>query len=127
MDETKLRAPPIRVSLVDDDDLVRSSMSVLINAADGFACVGAYANAEEAVEKVPLDPPDVLLMDINLPGMTGIECVEKLNTKLPDMQIIMLTMFEDEEKVFDSLRAGAGGYLLKRTPQKQIHVAVKNP
>ena len=126
MEEGKLRERSIRVSLVDDDDLVRSSLSALIDGADGFACVGTYANAEDAVEQVPLDPPDVLLMDINLPAMSGIECVVKLRTNLSDMAIIMLTMFEDDDNVFDSLRSGAGGYLLKRTPQAQILAAVRD-
>src|SRR6476660_4926954 len=116
----------IKVSLVEDDDLVRESLAVLINGASGFTCVGAYATSEEALERVAADAPDVVLMDIHLPKMSGVECVRRLKAILPGSQIIMLTMYEDDKLVFDSLRAGATGYLLKRTQHALILAAIED-
>ena len=115
---------PIRVALVEDDDPVRASLAVLINGAHGLTCVSACATAEEALERIPLEKPDVVLVDINLPKMSGIECVRGLKVLLLATQIIMLTMYEDDHCVFDSLTAGASGYLLKRTPHAQIIEAI---
>jgi DNA-binding NarL/FixJ family response regulator len=117
---------PIRVSVVDDDDLVRESLCTLINGADGFVCVAAYNSAESAIAGMTDHPADVTLMDINLPAMSGIECVAELKTVHTEMEIIMLTMFEDDDNVFDSLRAGASGYLLKRTTHAQILAAIQD-
>jgi DNA-binding NarL/FixJ family response regulator len=116
----------IRVALVEDDEPVRASLSVLINGANGFACVSACATAEEALERIPPEKPDVVLMDINLPKMSGIECARRLRDILPETQVIMLTMYEDDHRVFDSLTAGASGYLLKRTPHAQILEAIRD-
>ena len=117
---------PVRVSIVEDDDLVRESLAVLIGGASGFACVGAYANAEAALARITTDPPDVILMDIKLPRMSGIECVRNLKQVLPAAQIVMLTMYEDDNLVFESLKAGASGYLLKRTPHVEILAALED-
>jgi len=117
---------PIRVALVEDDEPVRASLAVLINGAGEFTCASACATAEEALERLPSEKPDVVLMDINLPHMSGIECVHRLRTALPDTQVIMLTMYEDDHRVFDSLAAGASGYLLKRTPHTQILEAIRD-
>lgn len=117
---------PVRVSIVEDDDLVRESLAVLIGGASGFACVGAYANAEVALARITTDPPDVILMDIKLPRMSGIECVRNLKQVLPAAQIVMLTMYEDDNLVFESLKAGASGYLLKRTPHVEILAALED-
>jgi RNA polymerase sigma factor (sigma-70 family) len=117
---------PIRVALVEDDEPVRGSLAVLINGANGFMCVSACATAEEALERIPAEKPDVVLVDINLPQMSGIECVRRLKAALPKTQLIMLTMYEDDHCVFDSLRAGASGYLLKRTPHAQILEAIQD-
>ena len=114
----------IRVALVEDDEAVRASLRVLIHGANGFVCVSDCANAEEALQRIPLEKPDVVLMDINLPKMSGIECVRRLKAELPRTQIIMLTMYEDDHCVFDSLTAGASGYLLKRTPHAEILEAI---
>jgi DNA-binding NarL/FixJ family response regulator len=116
---------PINVSIVEDDRRVRESMSVLIDGAENLRCAGAFATAEEALARVPQVKPDVLLMDINLPGMSGIECVRKLKAQMPKLQILMLTMYEDDEKVFQSLVAGASGYLVKRTSPAELLKAIE--
>src|ERR1041385_5361376 len=86
---------PIKVSLVEDDELVRESLAILINGASGFACVGAYATSEDGLQNIIAEQPDVVLMDIHLPKMSGVECVRRLKAVLPSLQIIMLTMYED--------------------------------
>jgi DNA-binding NarL/FixJ family response regulator len=120
------RAVPIRVSIVEDDALVRESLAVLIGGASGFCCVGAYASAEEALREIPHEQPEIILMDIHLPKMSGVECVRSIKELLPTVQVLMLTMYEDDQVVFDSLRAGASGYLLKRTPHAQILAAIQD-
>jgi len=117
---------PIKVSLVEDDALVRESLAVLINGASGFTCVGAYPSSEEALQNISAQEPDVVLMDIHLPKMSGVECVRRLKAIFPTVQIIILTMYEDDKLVFESLRAGATGYLLKRTPHAQILAAIED-
>src|SRR5207237_9541112 len=92
----------------------------------GFVCCSSYSIGEEAVNKAPLNPPDVLLMDINLPKMSGIECVRILKSLIPSVRVLMLTVYEDSDKIFDSLLAGASGYLLKRTPQAEILDAIRD-
>lgn len=121
-----LNTPPIKVALVEDDDVIRESLSVLINGAAGFVCVCASASAELALQAVPQAQPNVALIDVNLPGMSGIECVARLKQACPQMQIVMLTMFEDDDAIFNSLAAGATGYLLKRTPHVQILDAIED-
>ena len=88
-------------------------------------CLHAYANGEEALAKMPLDPPDVVLMDINLPGMNGIKCTAELKGKLPKLQILMLTTYDEGDLIFDSLRAGASGYLLKNMKPAELVEAVE--
>lgn len=95
-------------------------MASQINQAKGFVCGDCYSSGEEALKKIGQNPPDVILMDINLPRMNGIECVRRVKKLLPTTQVLMLTVYEDSEKIFDSLLAGASGYLLKRTPQAEI-------
>lgn len=116
----------IRVSVTDDDDLVRSTLCTLINGVHGFTCVANYGSAEDAVFSAPAEDIDVMLMDIHMNEMSGIECVSRLKALRPGLEIIMLTMFEDEDMVFAALRAGASGYLLKRTPQAQILAAIRD-
>jgi DNA-binding NarL/FixJ family response regulator len=116
----------IRVAIVEDDDVVRDSLEVLINGASGFHCVGAHPTSEHAIESAPAAAPQVILMDIQLPQMSGIECVRRLKEILPTAQIIMLTMYDDDQLVFDSLKAGASGYLLKRTPHVEILAAIED-
>jgi DNA-binding NarL/FixJ family response regulator len=105
---------------------VRDSLAVLINGASGFSCVGAYDSSEQALRCLPSDCHDVVLMDVRLPQASGIECVRQLKGMVPQTQIIMLTMYEDDQLVFESLRAGASGYLLKRTPHVEILAAIED-
>jgi DNA-binding NarL/FixJ family response regulator len=115
----------IKIALVEDDKKVREGLKALICGTPGFNCIAAYANAEEALEELPQQQPDVVLMDINLPGMSGIECVKTLKARQPDLQIIMLTVYEDDEQIFQSLAAGAVGYILKKTPPARLLEAIE--
>jgi DNA-binding NarL/FixJ family response regulator len=114
----------IKVSIIEDDEWIRENLSSRIGQTQGFVCSGAYRTAEEAIAQVPARAPDVVLMDINLPKMNGIECVRQLKALIPSAQILMLTVYEDSDKIFNSLLAGASGYLLKRTPQAEILEAI---
>ncbi len=115
----------IKVAIVEDIREIRESLALIINDADGFETSGIYATAEEAIEKLPSTPPNVILMDINLPLKSGIECTLILKPLLPATQIIMLTMYDDNDTVFEALSAGATGYLLKRTPAPKILEAIQ--
>ncbi|HEY2328360.1 MAG TPA: response regulator transcription factor [Verrucomicrobiae bacterium] len=115
---------PISVSIVEDNDKLRGTLAKVIGRADGFRFVSDYANAEDALADLPKAEPDVVLMDINLPGMNGVECVRKLKAILPKMQVMMLTVYEDTENIFNALAAGANGYMLKRTPTKELIEAI---
>lgn len=117
--------PIITVSIVEDSNQVRGTLAKLINRADGFQCVGQHANAEAALEHLPDEDPKVVLMDINLPGMNGVECVRELKRKLPRVQVVMLTAYEDTENIFNALAAGATGYLLKRTSKDELLSALR--
>jgi DNA-binding NarL/FixJ family response regulator len=114
----------IRVGIVEDDRSVRESLAVLIDQTPGFSCATACASAEEALKHLPDSAPDVVLMDIHLPGQSGIECVARLRRLLPQTQVIMLTVEEDAEQVFESLKAGATGYLVKHVTPEEILEAV---
>ena len=114
----------IRVSIIEDDAWIRENLAGRIQQTEGFTCVGAYRTGEEAIAQLPTLAPHVILMDINLPKMNGIECVRQLKGLIPSAQILMLTVYEDSDKIFNSLLAGASGYLLKRTPQAEILDAI---
>jgi DNA-binding NarL/FixJ family response regulator len=116
---------PIRISIVEDDRITRESLAALIARAENLECLDTYANAEEALGHAPKRLPDVLLVDINLPGRSGIECVATLKAAHPRLNVLMLTTYDDTESIFDSLRAGASGYLLKRTPSAEIITAIR--
>jgi DNA-binding NarL/FixJ family response regulator len=116
---------PINVSIVEDDHRIRESLSILINGARNIRCVSVHPTAEEALSQLPTKKPDVVLMDINLPKMSGIECVRQLKKMMPELQVLMLTMYEDDEQVFQSLAAGANGYLVKRSSPSEILVAIE--
>ena len=117
---------PITVSIVEDSEQVRGTLARLIDRAEGFRCPSHYANAEAALEGLPRDRPDVVLMDINLPGINGVECVRRLKELLPDTQVVMLTVYEDTENIFNALAAGAAGYLLKRTTSAELLAAIRD-
>ena len=115
----------ITVSIVEDNDQLRGTLARVINRAEGFHCLSQYPDAEAAVEALPRDHPDVVLMDINLPGMNGVECVRRLKQLAPESLVIMLTVYEDTENIFNALAAGASGYLLKRTPRAEVLDAIR--
>lgn len=115
----------LAVSIVEDDADIRANLAHLITRAPGFRLVGEYASAEETLSQLPAAAPDVVLMDINLPGLSGIECVRRLKPALPTTQIVILTVYEDSDQIFQSLRAGASGYLLKRTPAAKILESIR--
>jgi DNA-binding NarL/FixJ family response regulator len=116
----------IKVAIVDDDEGIRNSLSILLKRASGYKLVGEYANAESALKEIPQVQPDVVLMDINLPGMKGYDCVRQLKEARPAIQFLMLTVYEDSDSLFKSLRAGASGYLLKRTASARLLEAVRD-
>ncbi len=116
---------PITVAIVEDNDKLRGTLAKLLGRADGFRCASDYASAEDALAGLPKVKPDVVLMDINLPGINGVECVRKLKAILPQTQVMMLTVYEDTENIFNALAAGANGYLLKRTPTKELLDAIR--
>jgi DNA-binding NarL/FixJ family response regulator len=119
------KAVPIKLSIVEDNSALRGTLAKMFSDAPGIQCVSAYASGEEAVLKIPLVNPDVVLVDIHLPGISGITCVSKLKSQLPKLQILMLTRYEQNDLIFNSIRAGASGYLLKNTPLAELIEAVE--
>ncbi len=115
---------PIRIGIVEDEPNIRSMLSELFAAEPGFAVGKAYKNGEQALQGLPNDAPDVVLMDISMPGISGIECVRQLAPGMPDTQFLMFTMHEEDERVFQALRSGANGYLLKSSTPDEIINAV---
>jgi DNA-binding NarL/FixJ family response regulator len=116
----------IAVSIVEDDPGVRSSLVKLINSSPGYRCVSQHSSAENALDEIPKLKPDVALMDINLPGINGVECVRKLKPLLPRTQVIMLTVYQNTDHIFKALAAGATGYLLKQTPPAELLAAIRD-
>lgn len=112
--------PQIRVALVEDNTRLRQQLAQLIGEAPGFTCVGACADAENALATLPAAAPDVVLMDIQLPGLSGVGCVARLKDRLPEVKVVMLTAYDDSETIFQALENGASGYLLKRTPPAEL-------
>jgi DNA-binding NarL/FixJ family response regulator len=111
----------IQISIVDDEKELRESIATFVNNSPGFRCISAYNSGEAALKHLPQERPDVVLMDIHMTGMSGIECVRRLKAILPELQIVMLTVYEDTEQIFKALSAGASGYMLKRlTPRKLL-------
>ncbi len=115
----------IRVAIVEDNQSVREGLAAILNASPGFVCLGACGSAEAALEEIPRLGPEVVLMDINLPGRSGIECVRQLKDQLPQLQIVMLTIEADSRRVFESLAAGATGYLIKSVAPAAILAAIE--
>lgn len=116
---------PIKVSIVEDNDQLRATLARVIGRAEGFQCLSQYANAESALEGLPKDRPEVVLMDINLPGLNGVECVRRLKQTAPEILPVMLTVYEDTDNIFNALAAGAAGYLLKRTKSTELLEAIR--
>ena len=119
--------PPvsITISIVEDDAPVRGVLTEWIRGAEGFKCIGVHENAEVALSALPQEKPSVVLMDINMPGMSGIECVRRLKPQMMDTQFMMLTVYEDPDHIFKALSSGASGYMLKRTPRAELlHISV---
>ena len=116
---------PIRVAIVEDDAWVRENLAREISNSAGFECSGSYATAEAALAAIPASPPEVAVLDINLPGIDGIECLRRLRATCPNLQFLMLTSYEESEKIFQSLRAGASGYLLKRADSAEVIDAIR--
>lgn len=116
----------IRIMIVEDQEPVREGLRVLINGSEGYRCIAACRTAEEALGCIGNELPDVVLMDINLPGMRGTECVVHIKNSYPEVQVMMLTVFENNEEIFTSLEAGATGYLLKKTPPAQLLQAISD-
>jgi DNA-binding NarL/FixJ family response regulator len=116
----------IKVAIVEDDEGIRGSLSALIKRAKDFKLIGEFANGETALKEISKLMPDVVLMDINLPGMKGYECVRQLKGEHPAIQFLILTVYEDSDSLFNSLRAGASGYLLKRTASARLLEAIRD-
>jgi DNA-binding NarL/FixJ family response regulator len=111
---------PIRTAIVEDQHKIREGLASLLNFTPGFECAGSYNSMEEALYRIKSNVPDVVLSDIGLPGMSGIEGIKILKERYPEMTVLMLTIYDDDERIFDALCAGASGYLLKRTPPAKL-------
>lgn len=115
-----------RVAIVEDDSGLRVQLENILKSAPGVCCVGTYGSAEKALQGMVAARPDVILMDINLPGMSGIECVARLRKHLPSAHVIMLTVYEDSDRIFQALQAGADGYLVKSSPTDVLLRAIED-
>lgn len=116
---------PITVSIVEDVRGARENLVTLLNGEPGLRCLNAYPSGEEALRGIPIDKPDVALIDIKLTGMSGIECVARLKKLLPELRMLMLTTYEEHDLIFNSLRAGASGYILKQMPHSELVAAIE--
>ncbi len=116
----------ITVSIIEDDRGTRENLVALLNGATSLRCISAFPTAEKALEQLPIDKPQAVLVDINLPGMSGIECAAKLKWMMPDLAVLMLTTYEETDLIFDSLRAGASGYLLKNMHPEELIEALED-
>lgn len=115
----------IRVAIVEDDDVLREAILYFLRRSDGITTVGGYRTAEDALAKLPGTQPDIVLMDLGLPGMSGIECLGQLRILMPEVHVVVLTVLDDDEKVFKSIMAGAHGYILKKTPHEKLVEAIR--
>jgi DNA-binding NarL/FixJ family response regulator len=114
------------VAIVEDDRGLREQLLSILKMADDIVCIGCFASAEEALPKIKTDKPDIVLMDIKLPGMSGIQCVSEIKKNNPSLQVIMVTVYEDSERIFRALKAGASGYLIKTTAEDQLLDAIRD-
>lgn len=117
--------PVIKVAIVEDERDIRECLTFLVNGTQGYSCTGSYRTMEEALENIPRRLPDVVLSDIGLPGMSGTEGVRVLKERFPDLLMLMLTVYDDDERIFDAMCAGASGYLLKKTPPARLLDSLK--
>lgn len=115
----------IRVSIIEDDTPFREALATLLKGSPGFECLSSHATGEDAIRVIPSLHPDVVLVDLELPGVSGVECIWQIKTLVPGLAIMVLTKFEDTDKIFDSIKAGASGYILKRTAMAEILKAVE--
>jgi DNA-binding NarL/FixJ family response regulator len=120
------RAPKKTVIVVEDDRGLREQFEELLGTAPDIKCLGAFDSAEAALPQILAKKPDIVLMDIKLPGMSGIQCVAAIKKVLPGMQVIMVTIYEDSERIFRALKAGANGYLVKSSPPEQLLSAIRD-
>ena len=118
--QTSLHSPVIKVAVIEDRREIREGLRMLINGTDSYRCTGSFRSMEEALAKIGAELPDVTLVDIGLPGMSGIEGIRILKERYPELLLLMLTVYDDDERIFDALCAGACGYLLKRTPPARL-------
>ena len=112
--------------VVEDDARLREHLVSMLEVPPDIACLGAFASAEEALAKLPGFRPDVVLMDINLPGVSGIDCIRELRNKQPGLEVVMLTAYEEDDHIFRALKEGAGGYLLKSSTPDDIYNAIRD-
>jgi DNA-binding NarL/FixJ family response regulator len=117
---TETTNSPIRTAIIEDQNDIREGLASLIGFTPGFTCTGSYQSMEEAIDRIKMNLPDVVLSDIGLPGMDGIQGIKILKEKYPQMLILMITVYDDDERIFDALCAGANGYLLKRTSPMRL-------
>ncbi len=120
-----VQSATIRVAVVEDDNSIRGILKNWLEEADGFTCAGVFPDVESALPQLPKLKPDVAIVDINLPGLSGIECVRQMKARLPTTQFVMLTVYEDSNHIFDALSAGATGYLVKTTSREALIAALK--
>ena len=120
LDQSPSLSPVITVAVVEDHTEYRNYLAALLNGADGFHCTGSYRSMEEALSKLTYDLPSAALVDIGLPGMNGVDGISILKQRHPQLTLLMLTVYDDDERVFDALCAGATGYLLKKTPPARL-------
>lgn len=116
----------IKVCIIEDIDEIRQGFCFLINSSDELECISNYSNAEDALKDIEMNRPDVIIMDIGLPGMTGIECTREIKNRYPSIQILICSVYEDDERLFSSLSAGANGYILKRTSPAILLESIKD-
>lgn len=117
--------PKLRISIIEDDEEIRAHLALVVNRAKDFLLVSDHGDGESAVDVIEREKPNVVLMDIHLPGMSGIESTRVLKQSVPETQVLILTVYEDSEMIFESLKAGASGYLLKRTPSSKLLEAIR--
>ena len=115
----------IRISIIEDDETLRDGYAFLIGATEGYDVVSSYCSYDEAAKKIAIDKPDVILLDIELPGINGIDAIPKLKKLLPNCYILILTVYESEKQIFNALANGASGYLTKNTPSTKIIESIK--